>query len=265
MKYLSRESLFLSLIISSFLMLTACEQSSSTSPGGLTTAHNIGKPMAAYSYRATDNSWPKLTDNAGTIAGNILAKNYYVVLDGSGSMSGSECAGGSNKMAVAKEAIITFAKQLPANANLGLFIFDNNGQSERVALRENNQSDFIHAVNAVRANNGTPLYSAVRHGYLALEKQAIKQLGYGEYHLVIVTDGEASVGEDPTNAVDEILMASPIVIHTIGFCIDENHSLNKRGVTYYRAADNPESLQQGLEAVLAEASSFNVDTFNGGQ
>jgi len=71
-----------------------------------------------------------------------------------------------------------------------------------------------------------PLSVAIEHGYKALTKQASLQLGYGEYHLVVVTDGEANTGYEPNKAVQSVLTESPVVIHTIGFCIRGSHSLN---------------------------------------
>lgn len=52
-----------------------------------------------------------------------------------------------------------------------------------------------------------------------------------------------------------------MVLHTIGFCIGEKHSLNQPGRTLYRAADNPEQLRAGLADVLAEAPSFADQKF----
>ncbi len=77
----------------------------------------------------------------------------------------------------------------------------------------------------------------------------------------MVTDGEASEGQDPTGAVKLILDRSPVVLHTIGFCIGERHSLNQPGRTIYRAADNPNQLRQSLSGVLAEAPKFDASGF----
>jgi len=79
--------------------------------------------------------------------------------------------------------------------------------------------------------------------------------------LVVVTDGQPSKGEDPTRIVHDVLDNSPVLIHTIGFCLSENHSLNQRGSTYYRAANDIDSLRSGLDQVLAEAPNFRVDNF----
>jgi Ca-activated chloride channel family protein len=53
-----------------------------------------------------------------------------------------------------------------------------------------------------------------------------------------------------------------VVVHTVGFCIDEDHVLNQPGRTYYTAASNPDELRQGLQAVLAEAPNFDATKFN---
>lgn len=217
----------------------------------------------AYGLRSTENSWPSSDETNDAIASNLLATNYYIVMDGSGSMADRQCSGQQTKLAAAKSALTAFAERIPNDANIGLYIFDNKGRSERVALGPNNKVQFADAVSAASANRGTPLKSAITAGYQALKQQASHQLGYGEYHLVIVTDGQpSSESEDPGPMVRDVLIDSPVVIHTIGFCIDDNHSLNQPGFTYYKAADNPEALRSGLDQVLAEAPDFNTDSFS---
>ena len=197
-----------------------------------------------------------------TLAPNYTAKNYYIIFDGSGSMDDSHCADGSTKILVAKKAVADFAKSIPEDANLGLLAFDLQGISERLPLGTGNREPFIEAVNAVDPGDATPLKSAIRLGVDRLTAQARQQLGYGEYHLVVVTDGEANPdGENPSAAVDWTLKTSPILIHTIGFCIGEAHSLNQPGRTIYHAANNPDDLTSGLKEVLAESESFDVKAF----
>jgi Ca-activated chloride channel family protein len=209
------------------------------------------------------NSWPPDVEGAEQpgVAANLFAANYYVVLDGSGSMNGVECSAGQRKVDAARVAVAAFAQSVPANANLGLAVFDRGGLSERLPLVAGNRERFVRALEAIQADGGTPLRSAVELAYGKLLAQGRRQLGYGEYHLVTVTDGRAYEGQDPTRVVDEILAESPIVLHTIGFCIDERHSLNQPGRTFYQAADNPEVLRRGLSQVLAEAPEFSVTKF----
>ena len=109
---------------------------------------------------------------------------------------------------------------------------------------------------------GTPLSSAIEIAYKSLTAQAKKQLGYGDYHLVVVTDGVANTGYEPDNVLAKILTESPVVVHTIGFCISTRHSLNQPGRTIYNTAQDYESLRKGLQSVLAEAPEFSVSEFN---
>lgn len=182
-----------------------------------------------------------------------LKKNYYIIFDGSGSMEGG-------KLSDAKAALLEFIKVIPPGANIGMLVFDLEGISERVQLSTNREK-LEEEINRVIANSGTPLKTAITMAYQSLELQGHKQQGYGEYNMVIVTDGEASDGEDPRTAVNSIVNISPIVIHTIGFKIGEYHSLNQPGKTLYKSATNLNELSKGLEEVLAESESFSVTNF----
>jgi hypothetical protein len=204
--------------------------------------------------------WPPPPEKQG-IARDLLAKNYYVVLDCSGSMGERKCSGTRTKLAVAKDALNRFAEITPPDANLGLLIFVDGMIKELLPIGSNNKENFVNAVNSTRFSGGTPLFAAIDQGYERLAMQAGRQLGYGEYTLVVVTDGLASEGQDPTPIVNEILGKTAVQIHTIGFCIGPDHSLNMPGRTVYKAANSPEQLEQGLADVLAESESFDVDAF----
>jgi Ca-activated chloride channel homolog len=206
-------------------------------------------------------AWPPAKDEPAAVAPNLFARNYYIVLDASGSMNEKGCSGEVSKIVAAKEALNAFVATLPADANLGLQVFDGRGINEWLPLGVNNRPEFIRQLGTVRANASTPLRGAITGAYDKLIAQGARQLGYGEYHLVIVTDGHADQGQDPTGIVNRILTESPVVVQTIGFCIGSKHSLNQAGRTIYRAADNVESLRQGLADVLAEAPQFTVTEF----
>jgi hypothetical protein len=206
--------------------------------------------------------WPPVDpDQVFELAADPLAPNYYVILDGSGSMGSFDCGGGQARIDAAVGALQEFARAVPESANLGLLAFDGLGVSERLPLGPRNRDAFVQAVRRVRSDRGTPLASAIGLGYSSLTEQARKQRGYGSYNLVVVTDGEASDGEDPTDVVEEILAESPVVIHTIGFCIGADHSLNQAGRILYRSATDTAQLRAGLGEVLAEAPSFDVGSF----
>jgi Ca-activated chloride channel family protein len=196
--------------------------------------------------------WPPKIDGT-ELEENKLKKNYYLILDGSGSMSGE-------KIKTAKEALTRFINLVPPDANLGLAVFDANGISERSKLGAPRE-DIINQIKKVNASGYTPLLTSLSIAYEKINEQAARQLGYGEYNIVVVTDGEASDGEEPNSIVNNILSDSPVIIHTIGFQIGEHHSLNQPGRTIYSSANNFEELSKGLEDVLAELEDFSVTDF----
>lgn len=207
-------------------------------------------------------NWPPIPQTSvPTSTELLLRKNYYVILDGSGSMKEIGCSGGISKFASATAALQDFFATIPADANIGLYIFDSMGQREKVPLGTANRDQLQTALNVSSPDGGTPLNLAIHAGWLALTTQASAQLGYGEYHLVVVTDGEASKGYDPITEINRIIDNSTIVIHTIGYCIGTGHSLNQPGRTLYSSVDNAHSLSRELKAVLAEAESFDVSQF----
>jgi hypothetical protein len=218
---------------------------------------------SAASDRALTPAWPPIAgrDDKVSVSPHLIARNYYVVFDASGSMKDVACSGSLPKIDAARNALAAFADSVPADANLALQVFDDSGVNEWLPLASGNRDRFRQALTRVRAGGGTPLRSAIELGYQRLAAQGAKQLGYGEYHLVVVTDGEASPGQNPVAVVDEMLKRSPVVLHTIGFCISGEHSLNQPGRTLYRAADNPAQLRERLGEVLAEAPAFDAARF----
>lgn len=222
----------------------------------------IAACLACIEAAAQGMQWPPAGKVEG-LAQDLTARNFYVVLDGSGSMSERACQGDGRKMDQAKAAMETFSKAVPRNANLGLAVFDSRGLQEHVPLALDNRQDFMRQVGITAPSGGTPLRDAIALARQRLENQARRQLGYGEYTLVVVTDGEASPGQDPRPVVDDMLARTPIIVHTIGFCISPRHSLNQPGRTVYKAANDRAALERGLEAALAEAPAFTADRFTG--
>jgi Ca-activated chloride channel family protein len=237
--------------------LTACKdappQQQSRQPATASVQPAIPKPLAL--------PWPPAPDGNTVLAPNLLTDNYYVVLDGSGSMLERQCSGNQSKIETAKDALKEFAASVPADANLGMLIFTDGQIQELVPIGTGNRQQLAEQVQSASAAGGTPLDDAISAGYAQLEQQAVRQLGYGRYVLVVVTDGQANPGHDPTEKVRWMLNNTPVELHTIGFCIGTDHALNMPGRTIYKAADNPAALRQGLADVLAEAEAFDVSTF----
>jgi len=244
------------------ILANACNQKkdSTTNQGAPSTDETT---VATYDAQ-TGLHWPtpKTAGEEDVVEKDLTKKNYYVVLDGSGSMADSGCADGKTREEAAKQALVVFSSKIPDDANLGLLVFDDSGVREVVALKDNNKKQFVDAVLASKNGGGTPLASSMKEAVKQLGVQSRKQLSYGTYDLIVVTDGESSFGENPADVVDFVVEHTPIKIHTIGFCIDSTHSLNQPEKVAYKSATNTEDLSKGLESVLAESESFSVDSFS---
>lgn len=207
--------------------------------------------------------WPFLKEGGEAIglADSLTQKNFVLVLDGSGSMKKVGCSGDLTKIEVAKQAVTEWANSVPDNANIGLIVFDHHAFSIRLPLGVGNREQFRAEVDKVVADYKTPLTKSLNTAYEMLTEQGRRQLGYGDFTVVIVTDGAADNIEALKASVDFTLTTSPIMIHTIGFCLNSEHTLNNTGRTVYRSANNPAELRQGLQEVLAESASFDIAGF----
>jgi hypothetical protein len=256
------------LIILFSLMLTGCGedpqpvQKAASQPASAAPAPQPSAPSPPQKEE-TRATWPFMHagEPAGVLADNLTAKNYLLIFDGSGSMRESKCAGASRKIDVAKQAVVTWSKSVPANANLGLYAFHNNGILT-LPMASGQRDGFMQAVDQIMAGGNTPLSKAMLYAYDSLTKQGRRQLGYGEYTIVVVTDGIANSIENLQKVADHILSKTPITIYSIGFCIGEHHSLNQPGRTMYKSADNPDQLKEGLREVLAESEAFDEQEFS---
>lgn len=218
------------------------------------------EPLTQRNVNAT---WPYVagSDVNTTIADSLTQKNFVMVFDGSGSMQKVGCSGSLTKIEAAKQVVTDWSRIVPEDANLGLIVFDRNGFSIRLPLGQRNREQFRTEIKKVIADYKTPLSKSLEVANQMLTEQGQKQLGYGEYTVVIVTDGAANDALRLKQTVDSVLAETPIMIHTMGFCIDSSHTLNTRGRTVYKAANNPDELRQGLQEVLAESESFDISGF----
>lgn len=192
-----------------------------------------------------------------------LTRNFYFIFDGSGSMSQgvSQNCGGDQKFGAkiegARWAIRQFMQKVPKDVNIGLYVFDNTGEREVTPLGVGNRDTFMAAIAAVDAGGGTPLAKAITFGADRLAEQYKKQLGYGEFRLVVITDGIAQ--DIPKAAIYAASYGFPI--YAIGLCVPADHPLRHYSVSY-RAADNFSDLAKGLEDTLGELPNFDATRFD---
>jgi uncharacterized protein YegL len=242
---------YMILAIPFLLALLMCGKQSGTPPEG--------KSILSFTpetEEAVKTPWPPehLRDGVQIDLKRTGVKNYYIIFDGSGSMAGE-------KLEIAKKALTKFIRVIPDKGNIGLTSFDASGFFERSPLGSSKR-EIIQQVEKIRAGGNTPLGGCIDIAYEKLGTQAARQMGYGEYNLVIITDGEATDGDKMGIAVNRLLNETPVVVYTIGLRIGEGHALNQPGKIYYKSADNYEELSKGLESVLAETEDFIVMDFN---
>jgi hypothetical protein len=242
-----------------FLLIVSCQKQRDQQQAATGAAPETTTAPATSDFATSDLE----TSDLGQIS---LARNFYFIFDGSGSMRdplSSDCGGDQSfkrKLEGAKWAIAEFLKKVPADVNLGLYVFDENHsrQSECnvLPLGPNNMAAFLQAINDVEAGGGTPLARAIRFGAEVLAEQRKMQLGYGEFRLIVVTDGLA----DDIPQAAEYATEKEIPIYAIGLCIQEDHPLRQYAVSY-RAADNFQDLAKALEATVSEAEFYDAKAF----
>jgi len=184
-----------------------------------------------------------------------LTSNLYIIFDGSGSMSEEKCSGTRTKIEVAKEALQTFLRSVPDDYNVGLFVFDRDGQRELVGLGPVARNELVQKIGSITAGGSTPLCDAIDFSRGQLLKQNERQLGYGNYTLLIVTDGEAN-RKSELPAFIKPVTEQGVYVQVIGFCLSRTHSLKKM-VHKYREASSAEELEQAFSEVLGEAEQFD--------
>ncbi len=240
------------------LILAGCGQDATTQSSN--TAQSSQASSSTKTVAKTGNyewKWLAGVDATNVDVESLYKKNYYFVLDGSGSMGNSPGSCNSNeskdKIDIAKQAIQDFVSTIPTDQNVGLFAFDDSGIKERAPLASNNRDNFNAKLKQVTATSSTPLETAISKAYEKVKSQAIQQAAHGEYNIIVLTDGEADSGEDPRGIVKKIANDSPVNIYTIGFCIGEGHSLNNQDYVHYYQANDAASIIAGLSEVLAES------------
>jgi uncharacterized protein YegL len=194
-----------------------------------------------------------------TAADKMITRNFVIIFDDSGSMGDTD-ADGNRKIDTAKNAVVEWSKSVPTGANVGLVSF-HNGVWSLQPLTPTSKEQLISAVLNINKGGKTPLSKAFQTSFDMLTKQGIQQLGYGEYTIVVITDGEANSRSQLNKWVHFVLDNSPIQIYTIGFGIGTEHTLNQPGLTQYKPAENLAELQKGLKEVLAEAETFDETEF----
>jgi hypothetical protein len=187
-------------------------------------------------------------------------QHVVVVLDDSGSMA-DRMRGNRRmeKMAAAKSALLTVLEQLPATARVGVVLLNGTRQGDPwvVPLGPVDLRRARKTIRPIRAEGGTPLGQFIKIGADALLR-ARDKFHYGDYRLLVVTDGEASDPELVAMYLPDVLSRG-LTVDVIGVDMPGNHSLATQ-VHSYRKADDAASLTRAVREVFAETASDATDT-----
>ncbi len=180
------------------------------------------------------------------------APSVVVLIDDSGSMDDPLRSNRNvRKIDAAKQALRTVLEQLPDAAQVGVLALNSQGSDRNwiIPLGPINRSQLEAGVARLEATGGTPLGQAMKTAADRLLRLREKQY-YGDYRLLIVTDGEAQDGDLVDRYLPEI-MRRGVTVDVIGVSMAQDHSLATR-VDRYRAADDQASLQRAIQESLAE-------------
>jgi Mg-chelatase subunit ChlD len=173
-------------------------------------------------------------------------QNVVVVLDDSGSMNEAMGWNASlRRIDAAKQALQTVMEQLPDDARIGILALNRQGADGAwlMPLGPLDRGRLRQAVVQLDADGGTPLGASLKTATDALLELRSRQ-PYGDFRLLIVTDGEAQDSELVDRYLPQIQQRG-ITIDVIGVSMAQDHSLATR-VDRYRRADDTESLQEAL-------------------
>lgn len=189
------------------------------------------------------------------------ASNFYFLFDMSGSME-DKCSG-ERKIDGAKEAVTRFMKNIPGDVNIGLMVFGTRsaeGYEEALPLGPDNKERFLEIINRLQPTSQTPLGEALQAGVGKIVEQYKKQLGYGIYRIIIITDGEQT-GIDLKEPCLYLSQHGFIGLYSIGLCMKKSHTLKKYSLSY-RDANNYEELEKALVEATAESDIFDATLFD---
>lgn len=199
-------------------------------------------------------------ESEGHAAASVAKRlHVVVVLDDSGSMDERlQRDRRFTRMDAAKRALQAAITSLPADTELGIALLnERSGDSPWIVpLGPINVPQAQQAIQQVHADGGTPLGEFLKLAADELLK-ARQAHHYGEYRLLLVTDGEANDPELVEIYLPQAL-ARGLSMHVIGVDMDQAHSLATK-VHSYRGADDEEELQTAVQEVFAETGGNGSD------
>jgi hypothetical protein len=155
--------------------------------------------------------------------------------------------------------LLSWVGSATAGDSVVVVILDDSGSMQQVMadagrlvpLAELNRTTALQQVENVNADGGTPLGQAM---IAAMDQLLHLRTGqpYGDYRLLVVTDGEATDGWLLDQHLSE-MVSRGVVVDVIGVDMQAAHSLSSKSHSYRRANDAA-SFERALSEIFAEES-----------
>jgi hypothetical protein len=184
-----------------------------------------------------------------------------ILLDGSGSMGA--VMGTQVKMEAAKAAIRNVLATLPESTQVGLLVFTQRGPQRGwlSTLGPRDDAVLLKKLATVEPGGKTPLGQYLQVAANQLLQQRTRQLGYGTYRLLVVTDGQATDMTKMLGVAPQVVSRG-MVLDVIGVDMKRDHALSSMAHSY-RRADDAASLRSAMAEVLAEIGAGVDDVASG--
>jgi len=193
---------------------------------------------------------------------NVYQNNIVIVFDASGSMNDSipgENGKSVPKIVAAKKALKQVLKSVPNDTNVGLFVFSSRARNDNpFPLAPKNEDALNTAIDSIVADGGTPLGEYIKKAGDQVLLQRTKQLGYGRYRILVVTDGEATDAGLMERVAPDVVRRG-LSLDVIGVGMNNTHRLAQMS-TSYRSANNSQALQAALVAIVAETTRTSTNS-----
>ena len=198
-------------------------------------------------------------------------KRFYVVLDASGSML--DAIDGRAKFQVAREAVESIVKEIPAGSPVALRVFGHRktaldaGASEDTAIEipmaPLNSAKFIEKLRSFRSRGKTPLALSLREA----ARDLAGTTDAGPVTVVLLTDGgeDTLPRQDPLAAAAEFGRVRNVTLHIVGFDINREDWRSQLAEmarlakgTYWPVARAADLTRELRAAVLGSPSGYGV-------
>lgn len=206
---------------------------------------------------AAETARPEACAGGGAEAA-AAPRRVLLMLDASGSMAARE--GGTTKLAAAQDALVSFAAQVPADAQLGLRVYGHRGSNREAdkaascrgtelvhAFSPYAQAGFETAVRSFQPRGFTPIAASLQAAAQDFAKAGATEAGNVVY---LVSDGIETCGGDPAAAARALHASNVrVVVNVIGFDLDAQaerqlRSVAEAGGGQYVAARSAADLQR---------------------